>query len=174
MFAEAMHTLYEHNRLANERVFDTAQQLTQEQWLAPQTAGRGSIRDTLVHMVSSQRVWLTHWGGVLPAAEAARGSVAPEDFPDVAAVRAFFHAVDSATSAFLQDLKPAMLGELRTRTNASGAVTSLPLWQMMFTVTHHSMQHRSEVAAMLTAFNRSPGELGFLTFLPPAGSTQRR
>ena len=37
---------------------------------------------------------------------------------------------------------------------------------MMLSVTYHSMQHRSEVAAMLTAFGHSPGELGLTTFLP--------
>ncbi len=163
---EALHTIYEFNRRATERVLDTAEQLTREQWLAPQTAGRGSIRDTLVHLVGGMRVWLTTWGGALPGEEAARKSVVPEDFPDVAAVRSFFRVIDGAMQAFLKELRPEMLDQVHTRTFSTGTVQRLPLWQMMLAVTYHSMQHRSEVAAMLTAFGHSPGELGFTTFLP--------
>ena len=166
MLIEALHTVYEFNRQATERVLDTAERLTREQWLAPQTAGRGSIRDTLVHLVGGMRVWLTTWGGTLPAEEAARERVDPEDFADVAAVRAYFRVIDGAMQAFLQDLQPTMLDQVYTRTYASGVVSRFPLWQMMLSVTYHSMQHRSEVAAMLTDFGRSPGELGFTTFLP--------
>lgn len=163
---DALHTAYEFNRQATERVLDTAEKLTKEQWLAPQTAGRGAIRDTLVHLAGGMRVWLTTWGGALPPAEAARKTVDPEDFPDVAAVRAYFRLIDGAVQAYMKDLKPEMLDEVHTRTFSTGAVQRLPLWQMMLSVTYHSMQHRSEVAAMLTAFDCSPGELGFTTFLP--------
>lgn len=164
-FIQALQTAYEFNRKATERVLDTAEGLTKEQWLAPQTAGRGSIRDTLVHLVGGMRVWLTTWGGALPPGEADRGTPNPEDFPDVPAVRAYFRLIDGAIQAYMKDLKPAMLDEVRTRAFSTGTVQKLPVWQMMLAVTYHSMQHRSEVAAMLTAFDHSPGELGFTTFL---------
>lgn len=163
---QALQTAYEFNRKATERVLDTAEGLTKEQWLAAQTAGRGSIRDTLVHLAGGMRVWLTTWGGALPPEEAARKTVDPEDFPDVAAVRAYFRLIDGAVQAYVKDLKLEMLDEVHTRTFSTGTVQRLPLWQMMLSVTYHSMQHRSEVAAMLTAFDHSPGELGFTTFLP--------
>jgi len=163
---QALQTAYEFNRKATERVLDTAEGLTQEQWLAAQTAGRGSIRDTLVHLAGGMRVWLTTWGGALPPEEASRKTVDPEDFPDVAAVRAYFRLIDGAVQAYVKDLKLEMLDEVHTRTFSTGTVQRLPLWQMMLSVTYHSMQHRSEVAAMLTAFDHSPGELGFTTFLP--------
>lgn len=166
MMIQALHTLFDFDRRATERVLDTAEQLSREAWLAPQTAGRGAIRDTLVHLVAGMRVWLITWGGTLPPLEAARERVEPEDFTDVAAVRAYFRLIDGAVQAFLQDLQPATLEEVRTRTFSTGAVTRLPLWQMMLAVTCHSMQHRSEVAAMLTASGHSPGELGMTTFLP--------
>ena len=91
--------------------------------------------------------------------------VDPQDFPDVAAVRAYFRLMDGAFQAFLKGLTPAALEQVHTRTFSTGAVTRLPLWQMMLAVSYHSMQHRSEVAAMLTAAGHSPGELGMTTFL---------
>jgi uncharacterized damage-inducible protein DinB len=38
---------------------------------------------------------------------------------------------------------------------------------MMVHVANHGTQHRSEVAAMLTAFGRSPGDLDALYFFDP-------
>lgn len=166
MLIEAINTLYDYNRRATERVFTTAEGLTSEQWLAPQTAGRGSVRDTLVHLVAGMRLWLVTWGGALPPEDAARKSVEPEDFPDVAAVRSYFRLIDGAVQRYLDGLKPETLSEVRTRKFSDGRETRLPLWQMILSVTYHSMQHRSEVAAMLTAAGHSPGELGLTTFLP--------
>jgi uncharacterized damage-inducible protein DinB len=120
MMIEAIKTVYECNRRATEQVLDTAEKLTEEQWLAPQTAGRGSIRDTLVHQVGGQRIWFLTWGGTLPPEEAARKSVDPEDFPDVAAVRAFFRVVDGATQAYLDELKPEMLEEVHAAPQRAG------------------------------------------------------
>ncbi len=163
---EAINTLYDFNRKATEQVLATAEKLTKEQWLADQTAGRGSIRDTLVHLASGMRSWLTVWGGTLPPEEAARKNVDPDQFATVSDVRAFFRTVDAAVQGFIDKLTPAQLDEVRTRTTSAGVTSHLPLWQMMLAVNFHSMQHRSEVAAMLTAFGHSPGELGLTTFLP--------
>ena len=44
MLIDALQTYYHYNRVTTDRVLDTAEKLTQDQWLAPQTAGRGSIR----------------------------------------------------------------------------------------------------------------------------------
>ena len=176
MLIAELETLYDFNRRATEQVLDTAEKLTKEQWLAPQTAGRGSIRDTLVHLAGGMRVWLVTWNGKLPPEEEKRGTPDPEDFPEVPDVRAYFRLIDGAVQAFMKDqLQPAMLDQLYTRTYPNGSKLTFPLWQMMLHVTHHSMQHRSEVAAMLTAFGHSPGELGLTTFLPSVevGQTAR-
>lgn len=165
MLVEAIQTLYLHNRLATERVLDTAERLTADQWLAPQTAGRGSIRDTLVHTVSALRVWLPAWGGTLPPQEAARSQRNPEDFPDVPAVRTFFRTLDGAVQPFLDQLTDSMLEEIRTRQRFDGGELRAPLWEMILHVSNHGMQHRSEVAAMLTAFGHSPGELDLFRLL---------
>ncbi len=166
MLIDALKTYYHYNRITTDRVLDTAEKLTKEQWLAPQTAGRGSIRDTLVHLVAGQRGWLTTWGGVLPPAEAARAQVTPEDFPDVTAVRTFLHTVDAATQEFLQKVTEPMLGEVLVRQRAAGGEFRATRWAMMLHVANHGTQHRSEVAAMLTAFGHSPGDLDLIRFLP--------
>lgn len=125
-----------------------------------------------MHVISSQGRWLAAWGGSQPPEETTWGQVNPDDFPDVAAVRALFRAVDGETHQFLKKLTDPMLEQVRIRRTGSGAEFRSLLWQMMLHVVNHGTQHRSEVAAMLTAFGHSPGDLDLMRFLPPAAAPE--
>lgn len=50
-------------------------------------------------------------------------------------------------------------------TNQRGESFSRPLWQSMTQVLYHGTQHRAEMAAMLTDFGQSPGNLDFLIYV---------
>ena len=164
MLGEAIRTLYGYNGWATQRVLDTAALLTPEQLHAPQSAGRGSVRDTLVHMMGTQRGWLSWWDGSLSLEEAQRRRREPADFPDIAAVRALWEQVESQTQAFVAGLSDDDVARVFTRPMPNGAEWQMPLWRMMLHVANHGTQHRSEVAAMLTGFGHSPGDLDLLFY----------
>ena len=166
---ETLRAMYGYNRWATERLLDASANLTREQWLAPGNAGRGSVRDTLVHAISAQRSWLGWWDGSVPADQRTRLRLDPTEFPDLAAVRAIWATVDLATRTFLDGLTDADLNRVYSHTLPDGRVFRLPLWQLMAHVANHGTQHRSEVAAMLTGFDRSPGDLDMLIFFKPFG-----
>ncbi len=166
---ETLRAMYDYNRWATERLLDTAAGLTAEQWLAPGTAGRGSVRDTLVHLISAQRSWLGWWNGSVGPEGRSRLRLDPQAFPDLAAVRAIWETVDRDTRSFLAGLTDADLNREYRSAMPNGKTFRLPLWQMMEHVANHGTQHRSEVAAMLTAFGRSPGDLDMLVFFRPFG-----
>jgi uncharacterized damage-inducible protein DinB len=167
MQAEIMSALYDYGEQATNTVLDAATGLTDVQWLAPGDAGRGSIRDTLVHLVSTQKGWSAWWDGSLPAMEAYALSLDPAEFPDAAALRREWAAVSAATRAFAAGLTDADLERVYSTPMPNGIVFALPLWQMMIHVANHGTQHRSEAAAMLTAFDHSPGDLDLLYFFNP-------
>lgn len=169
MLAGALRVLYGYNQWATGRVLDAATGLTAEQWLASGSAGRGSVRDTLVHVLDAQWTWLARWDGSLAHADPHRLTFNRADFPDVAAVRAVWMAVDQATQAFVDGLNEADVARFSTYTYANGVTYRQPLWQMMLHVANHGTQHRSEVAAMLTGFGCSPGDLDMLFYFPDAG-----
>lgn len=173
MFIEGLRTFYGYSDSATRRVLDVSAGLTLDQWLQEGTAGQGSARDTLVHLISAQRYWLAFWGG-------SRASYEPLDpgrFPDVEAVRAAWSELARATERFLAGLEEADLEREYRRPQPDGRVHIHTLWQMLLHVANHGTQHRSEVAAMLTSYGRSPGDLDFSAYLrslaDAAGSATR-
>jgi uncharacterized damage-inducible protein DinB len=167
MLAEALRELYGYNHWATERVLDAAAKLTPVQWLAPGTAGRGSIRDTLVHLVSAQKRWLAWWDGSHSPEAAYAIVLDPADYPDLDSVRSIWTDSDRAIRAFAESLSDADVNREITTRLRDGRVFRLPLWQMMLHVANHGTQHRSEVAAMLTVFGHSPGDLDALVYFRP-------
>jgi uncharacterized damage-inducible protein DinB len=163
MLIEAIRTQYDYDRWATEQVLDTAEGLTTEQWLAPGTAGQGSIRDTLVHVIACHKAWRSIWDSSRTFDEIYADFGSTPAYPDVAAVRAAWREVDAANRAFMADLTDATLQRRYTGTFPwSGQHWNFALWQMMLHVANHSTQHRSEAAAMMTAFGCSPGYLDLM------------
>jgi uncharacterized damage-inducible protein DinB len=170
MLTEVLRALYDYNHWATEIVLDTAAKLAPEQWLAPGTAGRGSVRDTLVHLVSAQNRWLAWWDGSHSAEDANRIRLDPADYPDLAAVRTAWAASDEAIRAFVARLSEADAVRVFDATLQDGRVFRSVLWKMLLHVANHGTQHRSEVAAMLTSFGYSPGDLDALRYFRPIGN----
>ncbi|MDI3341174.1 MAG: DinB family protein [Sphaerobacter sp.] len=157
--------LYHHGAWADARVLDYAARLTPEQLTAPGTAGHGSIRDTLVHAIATQRAWLTWLDGSLPPEEAMRLRIDPATLPDVPAVREQWAAVQEQTQRFLARLTGDDLNREMTSRTPWGGTLRATLGELVVHVACHGTQHRSEVAAMLTAFGQSPGNLDVLRFI---------
>ena len=160
MNAEYLRTLYDYNAWANERILETTARLSGDQFLASAGASFDSVRDTLVHTLSSQWMWLSRWQGTSP-----RTALSPADFPDLAAIRARWQQVEEDTRAFVAALDDAAPGRVIQYVMTDGASKARPLWQMMVHQVNHATQHRSEVAVMLTQFGHSPGGLDFIRFL---------
>jgi uncharacterized damage-inducible protein DinB len=167
MLAATLRTLYGYNHWATERLLEVAKQLTPEQLHAPGSAGHGSVHNTLLHLVNTQKSWLAWWDGSLSAEEAYRLTLNPTDFPDLAALRTIWEEVEQATQAFVSSLTDEDVIRVYAQTLPNGVDFRMPLWQMMLHVANHGTQHRSEAAAMLTSFGHSPGNLDLLFHLWP-------
>ncbi|HUG15364.1 MAG TPA: DinB family protein [Thermomicrobiales bacterium] len=160
MFASAVRTFYAYNAWANARVLDAAEWLDPEQLLADRAGGYGSIRDTLVHIVDAEWMYLERWRGRSP--DATRD---PAAFPDVASIRAHSTAVAAETRGFVDGLGDADLGRVVSYVNVLGETWAYPLWQQLLHQINHATQHRSEAAVRLTQLGHSPGWLDFLIFI---------
>lgn len=157
---ELIRSFYAYNTWANNRILEMAEKLTPEQFVAEVGASFPSVRDTLVHTLSAQRLWLARFQALPspPMFDAA-------DFADVAAIRAMWAAIDGDTQQYLDTLSEAALSETLSYVNRVGETCTYMRWQMLLHQANHVQQHRSEVAVILTQFGHSPGNLDYLIYI---------
>ena len=160
MKLELIRTLYAYSAWANHRVLDVASKLTQEQFSAPGSTSLPSIHEILVHTLGAQRHWLYRFQKLTPPPFLEKADVS-----DVARLRAEWQAVDAQTQTFVDSLDDAALAEVIQYRNSAGDSFADPLWQIMTHQVNHATQHRSEVAALLTNFGHSPGDLDMILYI---------
>jgi len=160
MITDVIRSLYRYNAWANAQILDAAARLTREQLLAPGGASFDSVRDTLVHTLGAQWLYLERWQGRSP-----RSMPAPAEFADLAAVRARWDEIERATAAFVAALTEARIAAVVEYENFEGQRWAYPLWQQMIHQVNHATQHRSEAAMLLTRHGHSPGWLDYLYFV---------
>jgi len=152
--------LYDYNAWANTRLLDTAAALTPAQLLAPGGASFDSVRDTLVHTMGVQWLYLERWNGRAP-----RALPEPATFADLAAIRTRWTEIERDTQAFVAGIDDTRLGAPLAYTNMQGEIWTYPLWEQMIHQVNHATQHRSEAAVLLTQLGHSPGWLDLLYFV---------
>ena len=160
MKTDLIRSFYDYNTWANERILTTATHLTDAQFVAAGSASFSSVRDTLAHTMWAQWNWLLRWRG-----EPNPPRFDPQDYADVAAVRAHLAAIDRETHAFVAGIDEAALDVVCRYVNSRDERMAYPLWQQMLHQVNHGTQHRSEVAVILTEYGHSPGWMDFIVYL---------
>jgi uncharacterized damage-inducible protein DinB len=160
MTGEMIRTMYRYNAWANGQVLEAAARVSPAQFVAGGGASFDSLRDTLVHTMAAQWLYLERWQGRSPTSMPSGA-----EFADPAAVRTRWDEIERATQAFVAGVTDARLGETVAYLNFKGERWAYPLWQQMVHQVNHATQHRSEAAVMLTHFGHSPGLLDLLYFI---------
>jgi uncharacterized damage-inducible protein DinB len=153
---DAVRRLYAYHGKVTERLLSTAADVVANDFTAVIVTGQPSIRDTFVHLCSAQSAHLATWSTLPGASRWTHDVAVPDDLPDPAVVRQRWSTVSAGTDAFLD------LARRYRRTRADGTLIERELWLGMLHVANHGTQHRAEIAVMLTALGRSPGDLDLL------------
>lgn len=163
--------LYKYHDWANQRILMGCARLTTEQFTAPSNIGIGhsSLRTTLVHMLDAQYQWrltcLGYYAELLPPEAYETMDLRPEDYPTLEVLEEHWQTEEQEMDAYLALLTDDMLHSTLRYTIANGTVRERTLWHCLYHVVNHAMQHRSEIAVLLTDFGQSPGDLDFTLFL---------
>jgi uncharacterized damage-inducible protein DinB len=165
MLLDVIRSLYQYNAWANHRILIAVSTLTAEQFLARAGSSYPSVRDTLVHTMSAEWIWLSRWKGSSPSA-----MFGATDFPKLQSIQTRWGTIEAETQQFIDQLNPLQLGEVVAYVNTRGEKWSYPCWQQMIHQVNHATQHRSEVAAILTHFGFSPGDLDYLVYVDDCSS----
>lgn len=159
---EYIQFIYAYSNWANQRILDTCEKLSQEQFLAGQGSSTATpcIRDTLVHMMSAQQVWLARCNGVSPTR-----LLDPQEFGTLALLRQYWNQVEQDTQAYVNAVRDDVLRQTMAYTSTKGQPFSNLRWQVLLHQVNHATQHRSEIAMLLTQLGHSPGDMDLLVYM---------
>jgi len=140
MTENILEKLFEHNNWANLQIIQACAALSDEQLDAePQSVTKGTIRRTLVHLVSSQYSYLKTL--TLPLEE--RRDAITVDFAELKeSVRKSGEELLAFARGEQQPLKP----QLQTRDGYY-----VEPWVLMVQIINHATEHREQIKSMLTA-----------------------
>lgn len=144
-------TLLDFHYWARDRMLEAMEPLTAEQFTRDLGSSFRSVRDTVTHMCSGERVWYLRWQGTSPTAH-----LSPDQFPDVAAVRGTWSELETNVRAFVAGLDDDAVDGVIPYTLFNGTPAASALWQMLQHVVNHASYHRGQVATMLRQLEAEP------------------
>lgn len=157
MLNELLLDMYDFTCWGRELILEQAAKLTPEQFVQETRFPIKSVRATLAHTLSAESGYYARCVGQ------PHSGLPETDFPDVASLQARWQVEQEKMRAYLAQVSEAELNEAVTYKTPQGEITRtriLLIKQLFF----HSMQHRAELAQMLTEFGYSPGNIDYTLF----------
>lgn len=159
MDLERIRALYDFNRWANGEVLETAGKLTPEQFTRDLHGSFPSVRETLVHIMGAEWIWLERWRGNSPKA-----LLSAAEFPTVSAIANRWAEIERAQRKFVDGLTEDSLVQAVSYVNLKGDPYEYPLWQMLQHLVNHSTYHRGQITTMLRQLGARPVATDLLVF----------
>ena len=137
--------IFEHNNWANMQIIEACSALSDEKLdTEPQSATKGNIRNTLMHLVSAQRGYLALL--TLPVEERLRGAPSITDLQESA------RASGEGLLALLRG-ESGNFPETRLQTTDGYYVEP---WVVMVQIINHATEHREQIKSMLSSLGVTP------------------
>lgn len=151
MHYEELIVLLDYHYWARDRLLAAAEGLGPEEFRRDLGSSFGSVRDTLVHLVSAERVWCARWEGQ------GRGEhLRAADFRTVGDVRARWAEEEARVRGFVRRLGPDGVGREFTYPHFDGGVWRSEFWRALQHVVNHASYHRGQVTTMLRQLGATP------------------
>lgn len=132
---------FEYNRYAWKRIFNSVEQLSDEEYKLDRGFFWGSIHGMLVHGMAAESVWLSRSMGVSPAS-----LFAPAAFAEFNAVVSMWETVDLELRSLVATCD---LDKVITYKNTKGDTYNLTQSGIFQHVLFHGMEHRSQLTPVL-------------------------
>lgn len=153
MNLDDLRTLLDYHYWARDRVLAAAEQLTPEQYTKDLGSSFKSVRDTLVHVYSSEWAWHSRWVGSSPD-----GHLPVDNYPDVRTLREEWGALEGKVRAFIEQLGDAGLDRVLEYRTFSGQPGSSRFHEMLQHVVNHASYHRGQVTTMIRQLGAIPSK----------------
>jgi uncharacterized damage-inducible protein DinB len=159
MTVKDLETLYAYGYWANAALLEVVARLTPEQFTQNVAGSYGSVRNTLVHVLSAEWGWLGRCGGP------ERGpALKPEDYPALEPLLRTWRTVEGHVREFLSTLRDEDLARNAEFLNPRGEKRSMALGEMLQHAANHGVHHRGQVALLLRLLGHVPGNFDMLLY----------
>ena len=159
MNKEDIQQLYQYNKWANARVLRSVAPLSTEELTRQLGGSFPSVRDTLVHIMAADWIWLRRWKGVSP-----RALFDAAEFPDLDAVKTKWSEIETEQMDFVDRTTDESLKEIITYVNTRNQTWQYPLGRLMQHLINHSSYHRGQIANFLRQLGAQPAATDFLIY----------
>ncbi len=157
--------VFDYSYWANGKLFQVVAQLTPELFTQPVAGSYGSVRNTLVHMLSAEWGWLDRCGGP------ARGpALTADDYPTLDSVVETWTSVEAHLRGFLSRLTDEDLSRIVEFTILGSEKRLMELGALMQHAATHGVHHRGQVALLLRVLGYPPGNFDLLIYDAVKGS----
>ena len=149
-------TFIEYHNDMSRRVWESIDQITEEQFVADDAYSRGSIRNLMVHLSNTDSNWLAGLKNIPEEEDVPKKNYV--DDPDRTSVRAFWNATTKDLEDYAETLTEAKLGE-------NPMDIQNPRWQVLLHMINHGTDHRSTVLQRLHEFGAPTFDQDFIIWL---------
>ena len=151
MTHEELTVLLDYHYWARDRLLDAVGRLSTDEFRRDLGSSFGSVRDTLVHVVSAEWIWCSRWEGQGPS-----GHLAAEDFATVEDIRARWKEEERRVRDFAGRAGPDGVDRVLEYAHFGGGSMRGVFWQMLQHVVNHASYHRGQVTTMLRQLGAEP------------------
>jgi uncharacterized damage-inducible protein DinB len=159
MTVKDLETLFDYGYWANRKLFEVMSQLTPEQFTQPVAGSHGSIRNTMVHVLSAEWGWLGRCGGLERGAP-----LNPVDYPTVATLAEKWDQIEVSVRTFLSTLRDEDLARNVEFVLGGTEKRSIPVGELMQHAANHGVHHRGQVSLLLRLLGYSPDDFDILFY----------
>jgi len=152
MTVKDLQTLYDYNYWANAKLFELLSPLPQEDFVRAVAGSYGSLRNTLVHMMSAEGGCLERCGGPQRGAP-----LKPEEFPALGAIITYWTMQEGKLRAFLYELNDAdLLRRFEFTVPLFSFTRVMSVGEVLHHAAIHSIHHRGQVMLLFRTLGRVP------------------
>ena len=151
--------LYSYDDWANQKLLNAVNNLENEEFIRDLSSSFKSIRDTMVHILGAEELWLSRW-----MREQGRTLLNSDDFPTCSSLADRWDDYRDEINSFILSLTEENLSHEISYKNLKEIPYSLELWKQMLHVTNHSSFHRGQVVTMLRQLKKQPPSLDLISY----------
>ena len=152
---DTLTTLFQHNHWANLRILEICADLTDEQLDASLEGTYGSIRETLQHIVTAERSYLSR----ISTGQPYRG---PKEAQPLSIAN--MTEIAMTTGSGLIEWAPKVKASNLVTVDWEGTPRDVPKTSLLTQAVKHATEHRSQVMAILTQLGIQPPDLDAWTY----------